>query len=421
MRIALGVTGGIAAYKAAELLRMLQDRGLEVQVVMTRHAREFVAPLTFASLSGRKVITEMFGEAGGAANVESAIEHITVAQSIGVLVIAPATANLLAKLAHGVADDFLTTLCLATKAPIIVAPAMNVNMWENAATQQNLETLRARGIRVLEPDEGYLACGMTGPGRLASVESIARAVFETLGWREDLKGETLLVTAGRTEEPVDAVRYLSNRSSGKMGYAVAEAGRRRGTQVILVSGPTHLEPPAGVRIQRVRTTQEMADAVVSNLQAASVVVMAAAVADFRPAEFHPGKIKKRDGFPSLKLSPTRDILAEVARLRRPGQLVIGFAAETDHVLENAAQKLRAKSLDFIVANDVTQQGAGFEADTNIATLLFPDGRQRPLEKMTKLEVANRILDEVVRLRSRDEPGASRPWARTRRAMKGAKS
>jgi phosphopantothenoylcysteine decarboxylase/phosphopantothenate--cysteine ligase len=227
MKVALGVTGGIAAYKAAELLRVLQERGLEVQVVMTRHACEFITPLTFAALSGRKVITGMFSDAGGPANVESAIEHIAVAQAIEAVVIAPATANVLAKLAHGIADDFLTTLCLATKAPIIVAPAMNVNMWENAATQENLQVLRARGIKVVEPEEGYLACGMTGAGRLASVEAVARAVFETLGLREDLRDETLLVTAGPTEEPLDAVRYLSNRSSGKMGYALAEAGRRR--------------------------------------------------------------------------------------------------------------------------------------------------------------------------------------------------
>ena len=284
MRVALGVTGGIAAYKAAELLRVLQDKGVEVQVVMTRHAGAFVRPLTFAALSGRKVITEMFGEGGTEANVESAIEHIAVAQSIEALVIAPATANVMAKLAHGVADDFLTTLCLATKAPVIVAPAMNVNMWEHAATRQNVETLRARGVRVVEPDEGYLACGMTGAGRLASVEAIARTVFATLGLRDDLQGETLLVTAGPTEEPLDAVRFLSNRSSGKMGYALAEAGRRRGARVVLVSGPTNLDPPAGVTLARVSTAEEMAGAVVANLDAATVVLMAAAVADFRPAE-----------------------------------------------------------------------------------------------------------------------------------------
>jgi phosphopantothenoylcysteine decarboxylase / phosphopantothenate---cysteine ligase len=412
MRVALGVTGGIAAYKAAELLRLLQDRGLEVQVVMTRSAREFITPLTFAALSGRKVITGMFDSAAGDANLESAIEHIAVAQSIDALVIAPATANVIAKLAHGIADDFLSTLAVATKAPIVVAPAMNVQMWENPATQKNLETLRARGIKVLDPDEGYLACGMTGAGRLASVQTIAQAVFETLGVRDDLKGETLLVTAGRTEEPLDAVRYLSNRSSGKMGYALAEAGRRRGASVILVSGPTHLEPPAGVDVERVRSAEEMAQAVLARLDQASVVLMAAAVADFRPAEVQPRKIKRRDGVPALKLVATRDILGEVATRRHAGQLVVGFAAETDHVLENAAAKLRSKHLDLMVANDVTQEGAGFDVDTNIATLFFPDGRRKPLEKMSKLEVAHHVLDAVVELRA----AASRPAAsRARRS------
>lgn len=401
MRVALGVAGGIAAYKAAELVRHLQERGLEVQVVMTRAAREFVTPLTFAALSGRKVITEIFGGAAGAeANVESAIEHIAVAQSIEALVVAPATADILAKLAHGIADDFLTTLYLATQAPVIVAPAMNVNMWENAATQANLGVLRERGVRVVDPEEGYLACGMTGAGRLAAVEAIAAAVFETLGLRQDLKGETVLVTAGPTEEPIDAVRYLSNRSSGKMGYAVAEAARRRGARVILVSGPVRLDPPDGVESEAVRTTEEMAEAVFRWLEQASVVVMAAAVADFRPAEIHLRKIKKEEGPPRVRLVPTRDILGEIAGRRRPEQLVVGFAAETDDVAGNAARKLERKQLDLMVANDVTQEGAGFEVDTNIVTLLLPGGEAKPLEKMSKIEVANRILDEIVNLRAR---------------------
>ncbi len=369
---------------------------------MTRSAREFITPLTFASLSGRKVITEMFGRAEGEANVESAIEHIAVAQSIDALVVAPATANVLAKIAQGIGDDFLTTLCLATKAPVIVAPAMNVNMWENAATQHNLEILRARGIKIVQPDEGYLACGMTGSGRLASVEAVARAVFEKLGIREDLKEEKVLVTAGRTEEALDAVRYFSNRSSGKMGYALAEASERRGAGVILVSGPTHLEPPAGVQLERVRTAEEMAEAVLRHLEQASVVLMAAAVADFRPSQLRAGKIKKQGGSLTLEFQPTRDILAEIARRRRPGQFVVGFAAEADHVLENAAAKLQTKRLDLVVANDVTQEGAGFEVETNIVTLLFPDGRKTPLEKMSKFEVANHILDALVELRSRGE-------------------
>jgi len=398
MRVALGVSGGIAAYKAAELVRLLQDKGLDVQVVMTRHACEFITPLTFAALSGHKVITDMFGEAQGASNVESAIEHIAVAQEIAAFLIAPATANVLAKVAHGIADDFLTTLCLATKAPLIVAPAMNVNMWEHAATQQNLEVLRSRGVRVVNPDEGYLACGMTGAGRLASPECIAQAVFETLGLRQDLAGETVLVTAGSTEEPLDSVRYLSNRSSGKMGYALAEASRRRGARVLLVSGPTRPEPPAGVRLERVRTAEEMAQAVFRHLEEATVVLMAAAVADFRPAQAHPGKIKKQQGAPTVKLEPTLDILAAVARRRRENQIIVGFAAETEHLLKNATAKLHAKRLDLLVANDVSQEGAGFDVDTNIVTLLFPDGREKALEKLSKIEVANRVLDEVVEIR-----------------------
>jgi phosphopantothenoylcysteine decarboxylase / phosphopantothenate---cysteine ligase len=399
MRVALGVTGGIAAYKAAELVRLLQDQGVEVQVVMTRSAREFVTPLTFAALSGRKVITELFGDSGrGEANLESAIEHIAVAQSIDALMIAPATADIIAKIAHGIADDFLTTLVLATTAPLIVAPAMNVNMWESTATQQNVQTLRARGAQVIDPDEGYLACGMTGAGRLASVQSIVGAVFATLGIHDDLQGETVLVTAGRTEEPLDAIRYIGNRSSGKMGYALAQASRRRGARVILVSGPTCLEAPSGLVVERVRTAEEMSETVHAHLDGASVVLMAAAVADFRPAEVRAEKIKKQHGPPTLKLEPTRDVLSEIGARRRADQIVVGFAAETDHVIENAAAKLRTKHLDLVVANDVTQEGAGFEADTNIVTILFADGHLKPLEKASKLEVANRILDEVVALR-----------------------
>ena len=402
MRIALGVSGGIAAYKAAELVRLLQDQGLDVQVVMTRSACEFITPLTFAALSGHKVITEMFGGAQGSSNVESAIEHIAVAQSIDALVIAPATANVLAKIAHGIADDFLTTLCLATKAPLIVAPAMNVNMWEHAATQQNLETLRKRGVRVVDPDEGYLACGMTGAGRLASPECIAKTVFETLGLRDDLKGEVVLVTAGPTEEPLDAVRYISNRSSGKMGYALAEASRRRGARVVLVSGPTHQEPPAVHTFERVRTAQEMSEAVSRHADAAAVVLMAAAVADFRPTTVLAGKIKKQHGAPVVKLEPTADILADLSQRRRKGQIIVGFAAETEQLVENAAAKLHSKRLDLLVANDVSQNGAGFDVDTNIVTLLFPDGSNVALEKMSKLDVANRVLDEVMEIRRKSE-------------------
>jgi len=406
MKVALGISGGIAAYKALELLRLLQERGIEVQVVMTRNACEFVAPLTFAALSGRKVITEMFGGPQGGANVESAIEHIAVAQAIDLLVVVPATANVLAKMAHGIADDFLTTLCLATKAPLIVAPAMNVNMWEHPATQKNVEILRERGVKVLPPEEGYLACGMTGAGRLTSVESILQAVFATLGVGDDLSGECVLVTAGPTQEPWDEARYLSNMSSGKMGYALAEASRCRGARVVLVSGPTHLDPPAGVEVERVRTAEQMAQAVLRYFERATVTLMAAAVADFRPAEVYPRKVKKQDGIPSLKLEPTPDILTMIAPRRQPGQVVVGFAAETENLLANATAKLRDKRLDFIVANDLRQQGAGFDVDTNIVTLVFPDGHTKPLEKMSKLQVAHRILDEVVVLRKDPVMGRS---------------
>ena len=397
MRVAIGVAGGIAAYKAAELVRVLQERELDVQVVMTRAAREFVTPLTFAALSGHKVITEMFGGTGGEPNLESAIEHIAVAQAIDALVIAPATANVLAKVAHGEADDFLTTLCLATKAPIVLAPAMNINMWENPATQENLKILRERGFRVVEPGEGYLACGMTGPGRLAEVEDIARAVFDVLQLKNDLAGETVLVTAGPTEEPLDAVRFLSNRSSGRMGYALAKASRDRGARVILISGPVAIEPPAGVILERVGTAEEMARAVFYHLDAATIVLMAAAVADFHPAEVRSQKIKKQSGARSLELVPATDVLAEVSR-RRTGQFVVGFAAETENLIENARAKLEAKRLDLVVANDLTEPGAGFGTETNIVTLVFPAGRVEKLEKMDKLDVARRILDEVVRLK-----------------------
>jgi phosphopantothenoylcysteine decarboxylase / phosphopantothenate---cysteine ligase len=398
MRIALGVTGGVAAYKAAELLRRLQQEKLDVQVVMTRSACEFVAPLTFAALSGQKVITGMFGgEASGAANVESAIEHIAVAQRIDLLLVAPATADILAKFARGIADDFLTTLYLATKAPVVVAPAMNVNMWEHAATQENVAALRARGVRVVEPDEGYLACGMTGAGRLAGIESIVRAVREVLGLRHDLAGETVLVTAGPTCEALDPVRFLTNRSSGKMGYALAEAAGRRGAHVILVSGPTELRPPEGADWIPVRSAEEMHRAVREHASGAGILIMAAAVADYRPVAPQTKKIKRSAGHLALELEVTPDILADLAR-EKGSRTLVGFAAETDGLAENARAKLASKGADMIVANDVTREGAGFDVDTNIVTLFFRDGREVALPLMSKLDVANRILDEVLAIR-----------------------
>jgi len=408
MQIALGVTGGVAAYKAAELVRRLQQEGLEVQVIMTRSAQEFVTPLTFAALTGQKVITDMFaGESGASANVESAIEHIAVAQRIDALVIAPATANTLARLARGIADDFLTTLYLATTAPVIVAPAMNVNMWEHAATQENLRLLRERGVRVVSPEEGYLACGMVGAGRLAGNEAIVQALLEVMGIKRDLERETVLVTAGPTCEDIDPVRYISNRSSGKMGYALAEAARRRGARVILVSGPTALKAPAGVELVSVRTTEQMHHAVLQRAAEATIVVMAAAVADCRPRMQQEQKLKRGSGPASLDLEPTPDILADLAQ-RKGDRLLVGFAAETNDVAANARKKLASKGTDLMVANDVTQEGAGFDVETNIVSIFARDGRELSLPRLSKLDVANRIFDELLQLRSATRPAPAAP-------------
>jgi phosphopantothenoylcysteine decarboxylase/phosphopantothenate--cysteine ligase len=397
LRITLGVTGGVAAYKAAELVRLLQQDNFSVQVVMTRAAREFITPLTFAALSGQKVITDLF-ESTGEANLESAIEHIAVAQRTDLLLVAPASADILAKFARGIANDFLTTLYLASTAPVVVAPAMNVNMWNHAATQENLETLRARGVRIVNPDEGYLACGMTGAGRLAGQQQIVAAVRETLQLKRDLEGQTVLITAGPTCEDIDPVRYLTNRSSGKMGYAVAEAAANRGARVILVSGPTSLDVPAGVQRIDVRTANEMHQAVTEKFPESSIAIFAAAVADYRPTQSLDQKIKRNKEPLTLSLEPTRDILAETAK-NKGTRLVVGFAAETERVAENARKKLTAKNADLIVANDVTAEGAGFDHDTNIVTLFSRDGPDVPLPRMNKSEVAQRILDEVIRLRS----------------------
>jgi phosphopantothenoylcysteine decarboxylase/phosphopantothenate--cysteine ligase len=397
MRITLGVTGGVAAYKAAELVRQLQQDGFSVQVVMTRAAREFVTPLTFAALSGQKVITDLFG-AAGEANVESAIEHIAVAQRTDLLLVAPATADIIAKFARGIADDFLTALYLAAKTQVVVAPAMNVNMWNHPATQENIKVLRARGVTIVEPNEGYLACGMTGAGRLAGQEQIVAAVREALHTKWDLERETILVTAGPTCEDVDPVRYLTNRSSGKMGYAIAEAAVQRGARVTLASGPTSLDEPAGVHMIRVRTAEEMRRAVVEQFAGCSIAILAAAVADYRPMQKQEHKMKRSADALTLSLQPTPDILAEIAQ-NKGDRLVVGFAAETDHVAENARKKLAAKNADLIVANDVTAEGAGFDHDTNVVTLFSRDGRDLALPKMTKTEVAQRVLDEIMRLRS----------------------
>src|SRR6201988_5366886 len=395
MKIALGVSGGIAAYKVAELVRLLQDRGVRVQVIMTTAAQEFVRPLTFAALSGEKVITEMFGAGAEEPNIDSAVEHIAVAQSIDALVVAPATADVLAHFAQGIASDFLTTLYLATTAPVIVAPAMNVNMWNHPATQANLEILRKRGVKIVEPGVGYLACGMTGSGRLAENEAIVAAVMEALGASQDLAAETLLITAGPTREKIDPVRYLTNRSSGRMGYALAEASLRRGARVLLVSGPTNLTPPGAAEVICVESAQQMKDAVLQLLPQASVVIKTAAVSDYRPKATAGQKIKRK-GPMTLELEATPDILKELA-LKKGGQIVVGFAAETENVLENARQKLVSKNLDAIVVNDVSREDVGFDSDRNAVTIITHD-QVVEVPETTKWEVAQRVLDQVVCLR-----------------------
>ena len=396
MKITLGVTGGIAAYKAAEIVRLLQDRGIRVQVVMTRAAQEFVRPLTFAALSGEKVITGMFvpGEEH-VPNIDSAIEHIAVAQSIDALVVAPATADVLAHFAQGIASDFLTTLYLATTAPVVVAPAMNVNMWNHPATQANLQILRQRGVKIVEPGAGYLACGMTGAGRLAENETIVAAVMEALGSSQDFARETVLITAGPTREKIDPVRYLTNRSSGRMGYALAEAALRRGARVLLVSGPTSLTPPGAAEITRVESTEEMRDAVLQFLPQVSIVIKTAAVSDYRPKAAAGQKIKRK-GPMTLELEGTPDILKELS-LKKASQIIVGFAAETENVLENARQKLVSKNLDAIVVNDVSRDGVGFDSDRNAVTIISHD-EVVEVPETTKWEVAQRVLDQISRLR-----------------------
>jgi len=400
MRVTVGVSGGIAAYKAAELVRALQRQALEVHVVMTEAACRFVQPLTFASLTGHRVITSLWdeadGDAGDTAGEQNGIEHIGEAQWAEALVVAPATANILAKFAHGIADDFLTTMYLATTAPVLVAPAMNVNMWNHPATHANVETLRQRGVRVVDPGTGDLACGMVGVGRMAEPDAIADAVLEALGRRHDLAGEIVLVTAGGTREALDPVRFLGNRSSGKMGYALAEAAQSRGAKVILVSGPAALHPPAHCEVVKVVTASEMREVVLKRMAEATLVVKAAAVADYRPVAVSEQKLK-RTGPMTLELAPTEDILAEVVRRRRPGQLIVGFAAETENRMENGRAKLLRKGADAIVVNDVTADGVGIEADTNAATFLTAT-TSIELHEMPKRQLADRILDEILSLR-----------------------
>jgi phosphopantothenoylcysteine decarboxylase/phosphopantothenate--cysteine ligase len=390
MKILLAVGGGIAAYKSAELARLLMQQGHEVQVVMTAAAEEFVRPLTFAALTGRKVLTNLFA-------IEAAIEHIAVAQEHEVLAIAPATADLMAKFAHGSADDFLSTVYLAFTGPVVIAPAMNVNMWQHPATQANLETLVKRGHTIVEPGSGYLACGMTGPGRLADPEAIAAAIERTSNQRSDLEGETVLITAGPTQEPLDPVRYISNRSSGKMGYALAEAAASRGARVILVSGPVHLAPPRGVEVIHVRTAVEMREKVMENLPAAGIVIKAAAVADFHLSKVPDQKVKKTAARISLELDPTPDILAELGR-KKGDFLLIGFAAETQNLQQESRRKLETKNCDMVVGNLVGGSELGFESDENEVVLTRRVGEPIALARASKRAIADRIFDEILKLR-----------------------
>jgi phosphopantothenoylcysteine decarboxylase/phosphopantothenate--cysteine ligase len=388
-RILLGVTGSIAAYKAVELLRQLTKAGAEVQVAMTEAATKFVTPLTFETLSRQEVLLDMWSLA-----YNHRIGHLEATERADLLVVAPATAQTIARLALGLADDFLSCIYLASRCPVLLAPAMDSDMFEHPALQANLASLRTRGVHILEPDLGPLASGLVGRGRLAEIPAILAAIERILLPKTDLEGKVVLVTAGPTREPVDPVRFLSNRSSGKMGYAVAEAAAARGAKVILVSGPTALAVPPGVDVVHVETAQEMHDAVMAKLPVADVVIKAAAVADYRPKQVAGRKIKKREGLAEIALEPTPDILAEVGK-RKGTRILVGFAAETNDLVANARKKLAQKHLDLVVANDVSQPGAGFDADTNIVKILDPAGGVEELPLLSKREVADRILDRVV--------------------------
>ena len=397
MNVILGVGGGIAAYKAAELARALQENGLGVQVVMTAAAEQFVRPLTFAALTGRKVITSLFAERSADEVLSSAVEHIRVAQDNDLLVVAPATADLLAKFARGLADDFLTTLYLAFTGPVVLAPAMNTNMWNHPATRENLGILVKRGHLVIEPDEGPLACGTVGPGRLAEPERIASAVAALLHPRQDLEGETVVVTAGPTQEPLDPVRFISNRSSGKMGYALAEAAANRGARVILVSGPVNLPEPRSVETVKVRTAVEMRRAVFDHLDEATIIIKSAAVADFHVANVPKQKVKKTAARISIELDPTPDILAELGQ-KKGDRLLIGFAAETENLIEESRRKLKTKNCDMVVGNLVGGDQTGFESDQNEVVLVLRTGESVPLARAAKREIADRIFDHALKLR-----------------------
>lgn len=391
--VVLGVTGGIAVYKACELLRLLQKRGIDVFVVMTQNACRFVAPLTFETLSGHPVAVDTFDRPQ-----TWEVEHIALAKRADLFLIAPATANIMGKMACGIADDMLSTTVMATRAPVLVAPAMNTGMWENAAVQQNVKTLRARGVEIVAPVSGHLACGDNGAGKLEDVEVIAERVCKLLFAKKDMEGLRVMVTAGPSREALDPVRYISNRSSGKMGYAIAQAAQKRGAEVTLLSGPVAIEAPQGVKLVPFTTTQEMLDRASELAQEQDLLIQAAAPADYRAKEVAPQKIKKQGGEPmTFTLVENPDVAATLGKAKRSGQVFVGFAAETNDVLAHARDKLARKNLDMIVANDVTRPGAGFDVDTNIVTLITKEG-QETLPMMSKADVAQRILDRALAFR-----------------------
>lgn len=391
--VVLGVTGGIAVYKACELLRLLQKRGIDVFVVMTQNACRFVAPLTFETLSGHPVAVDTFDRPQ-----TWEVEHIALAKRADLFLIAPATANIMGKMACGIADDMLSTTVMATRAPVLVAPAMNTGMWENAAVQQNVKTLRARGVEIVAPVSGHLACGDSGAGKLEDVAVIAERACELLFAKKDMEGLRVMVTAGPSREALDPVRYISNRSSGKMGYAIAQAAQKRGAEVTLLSGPVAIEAPQGVKLVPFTTTQELLDRASELAREQDLLIQAAAPADYRAKEIAPQKIKKQGGEPmTFTLVENPDVAATLGKAKRSGQVFVGFAAETNDVLAHAKDKLARKNLDMIVANDVTRPGAGFDVDTNIVTLITKDG-QEALPMMSKAEVAQRILDRALALR-----------------------
>jgi phosphopantothenoylcysteine decarboxylase / phosphopantothenate---cysteine ligase len=417
-KVAIGVTGGIAAYKAIEVLRGLQRAGCDVRVAMTRHACEFIQPLTFRALSGSYVIVDDYSP-----HNPDPIAHITFSQTIDLFLIAPATANVLAKLANGVADDFITSTYLACAAPVVVAPAMNTTMWEHPATQRNVQKLRSDGVHIIEPDAGEMACGTIGPGRLSAPERIVSIALDILATKEkraqasgqpgDLANERILITAGATREPIDPVRFISNRSSGKMGFALAAAARQRGANVRVVTGITTVGPPAGVQLIQTASAGEMHAAVLQEFDNATIFIAAAAVADYRPKQPAKQKIKKSSSEMTLELERTPDILGEAARRRNPGQTLVGFAAETEDLIRNARKKLEAKQLDIMVANDVSRAGLGFDAENNAVTILVKDISE-PIDvpSASKLEVAHRILDEITRFRAQTSTAMSAKNAQT---------